>query len=27
VRLGGQDERALQRYIDLTQRRRRMLAI
>lgn len=27
VRLGGQDERALQRYIDLTQRRRRMLAL
>lgn len=27
LRLSGQDERALQRYIDLTQRRRRMLAL
>ena len=27
VRLSGQDERSLQRYIDLTQRRRRMLAL
>lgn len=27
ARLSGQDERSLQRYIDLTQRRRRMLAL